>query len=511
MGIAALTFAPARGEGADEAASPARTETIAPRPADRDWREDQVEALAIALFDAPSHGLPALDSTAERLLDRSVSLAGRGELASHAFRRYAGWLRFGLIDSETRQPVRLDADESFEIEVALDRALSGEGIAPVLDDLLPTVPDYRILQAEMLRLMALHPIWPQIEDGPSLVEGEQGRRVDQLRARLSAVGLYNEVWRPGEAFDARLATALVRFQGQANLSPSGELDRPTLRQLNITPQARMDQLRLNLEQRRWQERDPGHRYIRVNLADFQLEAWEGGRIAQRHDVMVGRQVSSTPEFTEEMQYLVLNPWWGLPSGLATGRFQSFRRNPGLARQLGFRIYDASGQQISVYDIDWSRWGRGWPYRLSQPPGGDNPMGEVKFIFPNSHNVYLHDTNHREQFTSTRRDFSAACVRVRDPLRLAAWVLQYQDGWDAAEIDRVTAGNTPTVVWLDERIPVHINYWTAVGDPDGRVRYLYDLYSRDGALIRALAATLQAEAEAGLPVMASRAGGAAPTH
>jgi murein L,D-transpeptidase YcbB/YkuD len=204
-----------------------------------------------------------------------------------------------------------------------------------------------------------------------------------------------------------------------------------------------------------------------------------------------------------MQYIVLNPWWGIPGGLAQTRFQSFRRNPGLAAQRGFRIYDASGSEISVYDIDWSRWGRNWPYRMSQPPGAGNPMGEVKFIFPNSHNVYIHDTTERERFSETRRDFSAACIRVQDPLLLAQWVLSGQEGWSGDTIEQVAAGNTPTVIWLDERIPVHINYWTVVGDADGAVRYLNDLYRRDNAVIARFDLAYAQAADAGRVRFAGR--------
>ena len=181
-----------------------------------------------------------------------------------------------------------------------------------------------------------------------------------------------------------------------------------------------------------------------------------------------------------------------------GVFQSMRRNPSIVDQYGFRIFNASGDAISVYEIDWSRWGNNWPYRMSQPPGPTNPMGEVKFIFPNRHNVYIHDTVERDRFIRTRRDFSAGCIRVQDPLALAEWVLNGQDGWSRARIDDVVAGSSPTVVWLDQRIPVHIAYWTVVGDVDGRVRYLHDLYRRDGRVIADYAALHDAFSGQGLP-------------
>ena len=117
------------------------------------------------------------------------------------------------------------------------------------------------------------------------------------------------------------------------------------------------------------------------------------------------------------------------------------------------------------------------------------MGEVKFIFPNRHNVYIHDTTERDQFFRTRRDFSAGCIRVEDPMELARWILDGQDGYDAEQIASVTAGNSPTVVWLDERIRVHIAYWTVVGDENGDVRFLNDLYGRDADLVSAYQSAL----------------------
>ncbi|WP_417493891.1 L,D-transpeptidase family protein [Maricaulis sp.] len=499
----------AAGDDAREvAATPAPASMSVRARSQAGWSETAIEQLAITLFDAPSHGLPSLDDTAGLLLDRTVPLERRAGLATEAFFRFGGWLRYGLTDAETHELNVLDETERAELGAALNRALASDRVGEALNALAPDIGGYQILRAEMLRLMALQPIWPGIDPGPSLAIGDQGERVDQLRARLAAVGLYRETWQAGDAFDVRLETAVRRYQGRANLSPSGQMDQATLRHLNITPRQRLAQLRVNLEQRRWQSRDPGQRHIRVNLADFTLEAWEDGQVARRHEVMIGRQVSSTPEFSEDMQYVVLNPWWGIPGGLARTRFQSFRRNPGLAAQLGFRIYDAQGQQISVYEIDWSRWGRDWPYRMSQPPGSSNPMGEVKFIFPNSHNVYIHDTTERDRFSETRRDFSAACVRVRDPLVLAEWVLSRQEGWDGDEIERVAAGNTPTVVWLDDRIPVHINYWTVVGDADGEVRYLNDLYHRDGAVIRQFELAWSQVTGSGSERFAGRSGAAA---
>lgn len=477
---------------------PVRVALPMPTQFDSDWSEAAISELAGALYESESHGLPALDELAARLESQHLPFSARAELATHAFMRFGSWLRFGLLDEETLEARILYADEHAIMVEALEQAVTTGQVRQTLDGLAPPVRDYHTLRTEMMRWLALEPIWPAIEDGAALRLGDAGPRVDQLRARLAAVGLYSDDWAVGDAFDVRLETAVRRFQGQVNLSPTGRMDRATLRQLNIPPAQRLAQLRSNLEQRRWRSRDLGRRHIWVNLADFQLETWEDGELVREHLVMVGRQVSSTPEFSEEMQYIVLNPWWGIPAGSARARFRSLRRNPGLQDYYGFRIFDRNGDAVSVYEVDWSRWGNDWPYRISQPPGPQNPMGEVKFIFPNRHNVYLHDTIERDRFVRTRRDFSAGCIRVQDPMALAEWVLAGQDGWDRERIDAVADGSSPTVVWLDERVPVHIAYWTVVGDEDGGVRFLNDLYSRDRSHMTAYAQAFDAHAgDAGL--------------
>ena len=458
---------------------------LLPEPAIERWDEADLDSMVAALFEAPSHGLPSLDHLAFRIANPQEELSTRQALAQQAFLQYGGWLRFDLIDQETLSVRELSNEQRNTIIMALDEALGGGDVTAALAGFTPRVRDYEILRREMLRMMALQPIWPEIEtEGGALEPGATGARVEQLRARLSAEGLYRSDWEDGAPYGPRLETAVRRFQGRVNLAPSGRMDRNTLRQLNISPQDRLAQLRANLEQRRWRERDLGRKHIWVNIADYRLEAWEDGELVRTHEVMVGRTASSTPEFSDEMEYLVFNPWWGVPTGSARSRFRSIRRNPNVVDHYGFRIFDSAGSAIQPWEIDWSQWGRSWPYRLSQAPGPTNPMGEVKFIFPNRHNVYIHDTTERDQFVRTRRDFSAGCIRVEDPLELARWILAGQDGYDEGRISQVVQGNTPTVVWLDERIRVHIAYWTVVGDEDGGVRYLNDLYGRDTRLVAA---------------------------
>jgi murein L,D-transpeptidase YcbB/YkuD len=467
------------------------------------WSAANIDSLIIALFDVESHGLPSLADVAQQLDDPAnlMSDSSRSELATRAYLRYGGWLRYGLLDSETLEPRILSQSEIDGLLNLMNAALSAQTIAQSLAELAPPVDDYPGLRLEMRRLAAYQPVWAGIEEGDDLGPGDEGPRVEQLRARLVAEGLYADSWVAGSPYDTLLQTSVRRFQGRVNLMPNGLMDSDTLRQLNISPEHRMAQLRVNMEQRRWRSRDLGRRHLWINLADFKLQAWEDGELVREHQVMVGREYSSTPEFSEMMSYLVLNPRWGVPGGLAASRFRSIRRNPSVMRTEGYSISNTDGERVALREVDWGRWGRGWPYRLSQAPGPTNPMGEIKFIFPNAHNVYLHDTTAREDFGLTRRDLSAGCIRVQDPMALAAWVLESQADWPRSRIDETAAGNAPRVVWLEEQLPVHIAYWTVVADRDGSVRYLNDLYGRDGRTM--LAFTLAFDAPP--PLTAHRGG------
>ncbi|MAC39147.1 MAG: hypothetical protein CMH93_06430, partial [Oceanicaulis sp.] len=247
------------------------------------WTPQSVAELAGFLYEAPGHGLPALDGIADYLLDPDVAFEPRAAAASRAALQYTAWLEYGLIDQDTLTLRLLTDNEASRLVARLVTALDTGHIEQAITESLPAVRDYDILRREMLRLMTLRPIWPQIGGGDTLTLGDAGVRVDQLRARLAAEGLLAPGWASGDAFDMRLETALRRYQGRVNLSPTGRLDRPTLRQLNITPEERIAQLRANLEQRRWRTRQLGERHIWVNLADFHLEAWENGRLAREHE------------------------------------------------------------------------------------------------------------------------------------------------------------------------------------------------------------------------------------
>ncbi|HBU62866.1 MAG TPA: murein L,D-transpeptidase, partial [Oceanicaulis sp.] len=279
----------------------------------------------------------------------------------------------------------------------------------------------------------------------------------------------------------RLESAVMRFQTRHNLAADGEAGPSTLSELNAGDARRINQIRANLERWRWLPAELGERHIRVNIADYRLEAWENGVVARTHETMIGQRYSRTPVFSEDMSIIEINPYWLTPSGLGQRWLRTFRTNPAYALSQGYRLVDLdTGARVDPYQADWASR----RYRVIQAPGPNNAMGRVKFLFPNVHNVYIHDTPHRELFANAQRDDSSGCVRVEHPEELAIWILS-AEGWSAQAVREAFDSGDTRRIRLRHEVPVHILYFTAVSDEMGRVRFIHDVYDRDERLIAAL--------------------------
>lgn len=449
-------------------------------------------------------------------------------LASDAWLSLASHLRGGRLD-----PVRVEPDwtaqrPSLDAPAALEQALAARDIAAALEALAPQDAFYVAMRAalavERAQLDAPRP--PPVEPGESLKPGAQGERVAQLRALLRAEGHTAALASAAEAspldadtaastagtvaetgpspddtgspapaaiadpdalFDAGLEAALMAYQRRLNLEPDGVAGRMTLAQLARGPAERVEQLRVNLERWRWLPADLGARHLRVNIADFRLEAWNGGQIERVHRVVVGTGYRQTPSFSARMRYVVLNPWWEVPRRLATqDKLPLFQRDAEAFARGGYALFDSQGQPVDASQIDFSQLSRNrFPFRLRQQPGPANALGQVKLILPNKHDVYLHDTPTRGLFSRVRRSFSSGCIRVEDVLDLTEWVLAAVRGVDRSRIDAVIASGRETRIDLAEPLPVHLLYLTVVADGDGGVRFIDDLYGRDARVLDAL--------------------------
>lgn len=468
------------------------------------WRDEEKIGSLIALIeDAFSDGLEPSDYRLGEIADRYSELrAGRG-LSPMEWAAYELQLTDALISLVHHQrfgkadPVSQHSSWNFRgrgeargtLEV-VEEAISANSLAESLAALIPRGPYYRSLKAALAdyRRIAAAGGWPTTEAGPSLGLGASGERVATLAARLEITGDLDgtDAYRETAAVDERLQDAVRRFQRRHGLEADGIVGPATLRTLNEPVEARIQQLRLTLERARWVLDDLGANFIVVNIAGFRAYVVANRQIVWETRVVVGKTHEQSPVFRDEIQYIVFNPTWTVPYSIATRQMlPEIRDNPEWFEARNFDVKDRFGQRVDPAAVDWSTVTRAnFDYIFVQRPGPDNALGHVKFIFPNEHAVYLHDTPSRQLFGSAERTFSHGCIRVENPMDLAELLLA-PNGWDRKRIDATVASGKTTTAFLSRPMPILLLYWTANVDPDGIVHFYRDVYQRDAPIARAL--------------------------
>lgn len=375
-----------------------------------------------------------------------------------------------------------------------------EPLHPEYDRLRKALADYREIQR--------NGGWPTIPAGTRLVPGTSSAAVAALSARLlgqsaapeaaatPAVAVANK---PGAAapvatpatptYSPELVTAVKEFQQQNGLKPDGIVAGETLRLLNIPVNQRIDQIMLNMERWRWIPKKFEPNYLLVNIPEYTLHVVEEGKEAFNMPVIVGKTLNATPVFSDKMEFVVLAPYWNVPYSIIDKELRSkLAANPeGTLNRLDMEVVKGWGAKATPIDpssIDWSNLTeKTWKYTLRRRPGPKNDLGDVKFIFPNSQDIYLHDTPHDELFSQTKRGFSHGCVRVAEPIKLAEYLLRNKPGWDRAAIMDTIAGRREKYVTLPEKLPVYLVYFTTWVDEAGQVHFREDIYGHDKALAK----------------------------
>ncbi len=287
-------------------------------------------------------------------------------------------------------------------------------------------------------------------------------------------------------FDQALYEQVILFQSRNGLTPDGVVGKATIETMNISVEERIASIEANLERWRWLSDDLGERYIKVNIANFDLQVIEKDDMVFRTEAIVGIADRKTPVFSSTMTYLVLNPDWTVPPTiLNTDIIPSVISNPEYLSKRNLKILRIDGTEVDPSSIDWNNMTTGFPYRIHQEPGPGNALGRVKFMFPNQYSVYIHDTPNHNLFKRTDRSFSSGCIRVNDPLALAAWLMKDDPAWGPAQIRNVIDQGVERTVNLENPIQVHIVYLTAWAGDDGLVYFRRDIYNRDQTLLAAL--------------------------
>jgi murein L,D-transpeptidase YcbB/YkuD len=380
----------------------------------------------------------------------------------------------------------------------LRMALETGRVSETLRDFRPPQPGYdRLRQAlAQYRALASRGGWPHIAAGPPLQMGDRDPRVRSLRQRLRTAGEVSQAaWKdPKDAdlFDDVVDKALRRFQQAHGLEVDGVLGQSTLAALNVSAEARGRQIAANMERWRWLPHHMGQRYILVNITRFALEVIEEEKPVLTMRIIVGKPYQSTPEFNAAMTHLVVNPSWYVPPSIAKAELLPvLRRDPGYLVRQNMRVYQGSGVEVDPSSINWPQVSAtNFPYRLRQVPGPKNPLGRIKFLFPNPFSVYLHDTSNPELFAKNIRTFSHGCIRIEKPIDLAEYVLRGNPRWSRAKILAAIARRQEQAIALPVEIPVYLVYWTAWVDEAGLVHFRDDIYQRDNSLVKGVSGTVQ---------------------
>jgi len=332
--------------------------------------------------------------------------------------------------------------------------------------------------------------WPSLPDGPTLKPGMQDSRVPVLRQRLRITkDLPATAPAPADAslYDAELVTAVQHFQERHGLTADGAVGPGTRAALNAPVEARIDQIRVNLERARWTLHEIKGEFVLVDVAGFYVSYFRDDEPIWTSRVVVGRDERETPIFRSTITYVVFNPTWTIPPGiLVKDKLPELKRNPGALKRMHIRVLDGSGREVDPYSINWHRYGpsRLPPYQFRQDPGPDNALGLVKIMFPNPYLVYLHDSPAKSLYDQDQRTFSSGCIRVQKPFELAELVLN-DPQWNQQSMKALVDSQETRTVNLAKPVPVLILYWTAQPRPDGQVIFRKDIYGRDAATLAAL--------------------------
>ena len=372
----------------------------------------------------------------------------------------------------------------------LEQLINSDTLAAAVAALAPRHALYLRLRAELARYRAADAAggWPMIDAGPVLEVGMTDPRVPVVRSRLAATGDLpaTAAATGGERYDQDLSEGVTRYQARLGLVPDGMLGPRTRAELNAPPMLRIKTLRVNLERARWVLPGLGSTFVAVNIPAYRAYFVRDDSLVWSGRAVVGEPYLQTPEFQSQITSLVLNPTWTVPPQILTDEvLPDIRRDSTYLARNGMQVIDRTGAVVNPVDVDWDRYdGRNLPYRIVQAPGSENPLGRIKFIFPNAYAVYLHDTPARALFQRSRRTFSHGCIRVQHPMALATALLN-DSTWTEAALDSVVALEAETTVALPHQVPVLILYWTAWPAEDGALNFRPDVYGRDSPVLAAL--------------------------
>ncbi|MDQ3072690.1 MAG: L,D-transpeptidase family protein, partial [Bacteroidota bacterium] len=335
--------------------------------------------------------------------------------------------------------------------------------------------------------------WQKLSGITRLKLGDTSDNVLKLREYLIVSGdlasgpsnFYNP-----KVFDGTLEMAVRSFQARHGLEADGIVAGGTLEAINKSAAERVKQIQVNMERWRLIPRDMPDTFILVNVPEYKLFIYENNKNAMEMRVVVGKEFNSTPIFRDELEYIVFSPYWNVPKSILLEEvLPAVYRDPSFLTKNHMEVvegYSDEAVRVNFWQVPWHQADEdNFPYRIRQRPGPKNPLGLVKFIFPNQHSIYLHDTPTDYLFNRVKRTYSHGCIRIERPMDMAKYLLKNQKGWDENKIQKAMNAGEELYINVRPKVPVFILYFTAWVDGQGRVNFRNDIYGYDARLAAAL--------------------------
>ncbi|MEB0047822.1 MULTISPECIES: L,D-transpeptidase family protein [unclassified Pseudomonas] len=463
------------------------------------WTEDSdVAQLLKSLNDTQIDGLEPADFRIDELASARASVqppsatpAQRAAFDMAATRTYITallQLRRGKVD-----PSRLDMHWNFDASGVDPRedvdaffaALDSHEVARAFTLAPPQEAVYGGLREALAQLRKVRDRggWPKVAEGQTLRPEMDDPAVAQLRARLAAGGYLEPQKSKRTDYDETVIAAVKKYQTEQYLGPDGVAGPTTLAALNVPVQARIDQVRVNMERARWLLYKLQGTFVVVDIAGYKVTLYRDGQPIWRSRVQVGKPFRSTPIFQAQITYVTFNPTWTVPPTiLKEDMLPKILSNPNYLSANRIRAIDREGKVLDPLTVDWSN-PRG--ITLRQDAGPENSLGQVVIRFPNDYAIYLHDTPHRELFAKSVRATSSGCIRVENPLQLVELLFNDPVRWNSAGIQKQLANGRTENIRLPVKVPVLLAYWTVDLGSNGRVAFKPDVYGYDIPVLKAL--------------------------
>jgi len=470
------------------------------------WTDhSNIRELMVLIEEAADHGLDPSDYNLDQLRlilakrrdNASAEIAAEADIMlTESLLLYGYHRRYGKANASEIDPNINFRRETFRNQPpaqTMEDILAAETLQGFIDLAAPSGPYYQGIQhwLKQYRQFAQQGGWAMVSEGPTVRIKDSGSRVSEIRARLAVTG--DLPWgadQDSPKFDQALKNAVITFQERHSLGADGIVGKQTIAAMNVPIETRIDQLRVSLERLRWVNQEASETLVAVNIAGYKAFFFKNGELKWTTRAMVGKTYRRTPVFRGDIKYMEFNPTWTIPPGiLRNDTLPAIKRDPNYLASKNIRVIDRKGKFVDPASVDWNQYTKGVPYTLRQDPGPNNSLGTVKFIFPNEHFVFLHDTPHRELFNRPERAFSSGCIRVEDPLTLAELLLN--DGsHQRSDLEAIVASRETQRISLETPVTVVIVYLTASIDTSGNVLFYNDVYKRDQKVLNALNGDVQ---------------------